>query len=151
MTARARHAFSALASVASVALSLGAGCAKDPTAVLVTVDADATVPPLLILRTTVTNVDDPARRASAERSSPYASDDAGDRPGPFVFPLDIPLTVDPSLAGVVVITVEGLDWDTHAVTATGVTSAGVIAQGTTAASLTLAAVPTGGGADGGTD
>ena len=38
--------------------------------------------------------------------------DAADRPGPFVFPLVLSLTVDASLAGPVTVTVEGLDWDT---------------------------------------
>jgi hypothetical protein len=109
MTDRVRDALGALANVTlSVVLLLGVGCAKDPTAVLVTVDADATAPPLLILRTTVTNVDDPARRASARSvRRPTRATTLVIRPGPFVFPLDIPLTVDPSLAGVVVITVEG--------------------------------------------
>jgi hypothetical protein len=145
MTLRRRHAL-ALA----VALC-GAGCAKDPTAVDVTVNADATAPAILLLRTTVTDADDPSRVGSSERSSPYASDDAADRPGPFGFPTDIALTIDPTFAGPVVVTVEGLDWDTHAVIAAGSTTASVVAQTTTAASLTLTAVPTGGAGDGGTD
>ena len=87
--------------------------------------------------------------AGSDRSSPYASD-AADRPGPFVFPLSLPQTVDPSFAGLVDVTVEGLDWDTHAVIASGTTSGAVVAQKTTTASLTLqpTAQP-GAGADGG--
>src|SRR5262245_25664427 len=46
---------------------LGAGCAKDATSVVVIVAADGTVPPLLILRTTVAHADDPATQSSAER------------------------------------------------------------------------------------
>ena len=37
----------------------------------------------------------------------------------------------PSFAGLVDITVEGLDWDTHAVIASGTTSGAVVAQKTT--------------------
>lgn len=146
MTSAARHALAALA----IALC-AAGCAKDPTAVNVTVSADATVPPILILRTTVTDADDPTRVGSSERSSPYASDDAADRPGPFGFPVDIALTIDATFAGPVLVTVEGIDWDTHAVTAAGSTTGTVVAQQTTAASLTLTAATTGGAGDGGTD
>ena len=102
----------------SAALVLGAGCAKDSTAVIVTVDADATVPPILILQTTVARADDPSMYSGAQRSSP-AQGDAADRPGPFLFPFDLSLTVSDSFAGSVVVTVEGIDWDTHAVTARG--------------------------------
>jgi hypothetical protein len=134
----------------SVGLVVGAGCAKDPTSVLVTVDADATTPALLILRTTVARTDNPATESSSERSSP-AQGDAADRPGPFLFPFDLSLTVDPSFAGPVTITVEGLDWDTHAVTARGTTPATVVAQKSTTASLTLTGVVNTGSGDGGTD
>jgi hypothetical protein len=142
----------ALAAAALIAagLALGAGCAKDSTSVVVTVDADTTVPPLLILRTIVARADDPATQSSAERSSPYSSD-AADRPGPFLFPLDLEVTVDARFAGPVVVTVEGLDWDTHAATARGSAPATVVAQKSTGASLTLAGVVNTGGGDGGTD
>jgi hypothetical protein len=70
------------------------------------------------------------------RSSPYASD-AGDRPGPFAFPLDLDLTMDPGLAGPVDIRVEGLDWDTTAVIASGSTTAAVVAEKPVSASVTL--------------
>ena len=145
MTSRVRHALAAAFALC------GAACAKDPTGVNVTVNADATVAPILILRTTVTDADDPTRVGSSERTSPYASDDAADRPGPFGFPFDIALTIDATFAGPVVVTVEGLDWDTHAVTAAGSTTGSVVAQQTTAAVLTLTAVTTGGAGDGGTD
>lgn len=131
-------------------LLLGGGCAKDSTSVLLTVEADATVPPILILRTTVARTDDPGTQSSSERSSP-AQGDAADRPGPFAFPFALSLTVDPSFAGPVTVTIEGLDWDTHAVTARGNTPATVVAQKSTTASLTLTGVVNTGGGDGGTD
>jgi hypothetical protein len=123
----------------AAALSCGAGCAKDSTSVFVTVDANATVPPILILRTTVARAADPSVRATANRSSSYAGD-AADRPGPFVFPLGLSLTVDASFAGPVVVTIDGLDWDTLAVTASGSMDATIVAQQQTQASLTLAPV-----------
>ena len=136
--------------VLATALGLGAGCAKDSTAVIVTVDADATVPPILILRTSIARADDPSMQSGAERTSP-AQGDAADRPGPFLFPFDLSLTVRDSFAGPVVVTVEGLDWDTHAVTARGVTSATVVTQKSTTASLTLTGVVNTGGGDAGID
>jgi hypothetical protein len=135
---RARCGVIALA----LGLSSGAGCAKDPTALRVVVDADAAVPPILIVRTSVAQADDPARNATAERSS-NSDDDAGDRPGPFFFPLDLSLTVDPSFAGPVIVTVEGLDWDTRTVIASGSTAAIVEAHRTASASLTLTAAAAG--------
>jgi len=114
------------------------GCAKDATAILVTVGAEADVPPILILRSTVVRSDN--LRSSAERSSSAASD-AADRPGPFVFPFQLSLTVDQSFAGPVSVIVEGIDWDTHTVTAAGSTPATVVAQQTTDASLTLTTTP----------
>ena len=132
------------------AAALGAGCAKDATTLTVSVYAEATVPPLLILRRrrwrAPTILD---QRASSDRSSPYASD-AADRPGPFVFPLSLPVTVDATFAGPVVVTVQGLDWDTNAVIASGVGDAVVVAQKTTAVALTLVAVAVG-ATDGGRD
>jgi hypothetical protein len=92
---------------------------------------------------------DPASRASAERSSNYAGD-AADRPGPFLFPLGLPVTVNQTYAGPVIITIEGVDWDTHAVTARGSASATVVAQKASEATLTLTAAASGGG-DGGVD
>jgi len=133
----------------AAAVAVAAGCAKEPTSVAVLVEADATVPPILILRSTLASAADPTRASSGQRSSPYGSD-AADRPGPFAFPLELPVTVDSSLAGPVVITIEGIDWDTHAVTARGSTPAAVVAQQTIQASLTLTAVAPVGG-DGGTD
>jgi hypothetical protein len=146
-TALSRHAF-AIAALAT-ALACGAGCAKDATAVSVWVDVDATVPPILIIRTAVARADDPARQAAANRTSPYASD-AADRPGPFVFPVDLSVTIDESFAGPVVITIEGLDWDSNVVTARGEGPATVVAQKTTAATVTMTAVAVG-GSDGGSD
>jgi hypothetical protein len=140
MAPRLRHLSSVtlLAVALSFALSFGLGCAKDPTSVFVAVYADNTVPPILILRTVVERAGDPASRASADRSSPYASD-AADRPGPFVFPLGLPLTVDQTYAGPVIITLEGIDWDTHAVTASGSATATIVAQQMSEAQVTLTA------------
>ena len=146
-TAVSRHALAGVMVVAAAAL--GAGCAKDATTVTVSVYAEANVPPVLILRTAVARADDLEQRASSDRSSPYASD-AADRPGPFVFPLSLPVTVDASLAGPVIVTIQGLDWVTKAVTASGVGEAVVVAQKTTTASLTLVAVAVG-ATDGGRD
>jgi hypothetical protein len=136
-----------LAVALSFALSVGLGCAKDPTSVFVAVDADSTVPPILILRTVIERAGDPASRSGGERSSPYASD-AADRPGPFLFPLGLPVTVGETYAGPIIITVEGVDWDTHAVTARGSATATVVAQKNAEASLTLTAAATGGGQGG---
>ena len=138
-----------LLAVGAAVLALGAGCAKDPTSVGVTIDADPTVPPILAMRTTLARASDPTMRSSSERASPYASD-AANRPGPFVFPFAWKLTVDPSFAGPVVVTVEGLDWDTNAVIASASADAIVEAQQMTLASVRLEPVR-GGGGDGGTD
>jgi hypothetical protein len=137
------------AAALAAACLLGAGCAKDATSLTVTVDADSTVPPLLILRTAVARAADPARPVTANRSSPYAGD-AADRPGPFAFPLLLPVTIDASYAGPVVVTVEGIDWDTGAVTARGDATAVVVAQQDVQTALTLTAAPPGAG-DGGID
>ena len=95
----------------------------------------------------VERADDPASRASASALVKFAGD-AADRPGPFLFPFGLPLTVNQTYAGPVIITIEGVDWDTHAVTARGGASATVVAQNVSEATLTLTAVATGGG-DGG--
>lgn len=146
MTVRGRHAFRV---AVLAALTAGAGCAKDATSVVVTVSAEAAVPPILILRSTVATQDDPPRTSTSNRSSSNEGD-AGDRPGPFVFPLQLSLTVDSSLKGLVDITVEGLDWDTYAVTARGTTTGVVVPEHNIAASLKLLpAAPI--GSDGGTD
>ena len=147
MTVDRRQAWRAV--LAAAALLAAGGCAKDPTSVFVVIDADASVPPLMILRTTVTRAGDPSMQVSSERSSSVESD-AADRPGPFPFPFGLKLTVDPSFAGDVVVTIEGLDWDTHAVLAAGSADAVIEAQGMTEASLTLEPVR-GGAVDGGTD
>ena len=145
---RWRQTFTAAA--LSAATLLGGGCAKDATSVLVTVSADATVPSILILRSAVARADDPANPSSSNRSSPYEGD-AADRPGPFLFPLLLPVTVDASLAGPVVVTVEGIDWDTAAVNARGSAAAVVVAQKQTETSLMLTATPIDGGDAGGPD
>jgi hypothetical protein len=98
--------------------ALAAACAKDPTTVVTEVGVDGDVPPLRILRTSVaptTNLE----RASTHEQSSLEQGDAGDRPGPFRFPLALWLTVDASLAGPVLVSIQGLDWDTRAVLAEG--------------------------------
>jgi hypothetical protein len=151
MTFLARHAARVTAMVAGAVLAvvIAVGCAKESTSLFVGVDADPSVPPILILRTTVARVDDPSVQSSASRASPYASD-AADRPGPWLFPVGLPLTVDPVFAGDVTVTVDGIDWDTSAVIASGDTSATIAAQKQTTASLTLEPIRTA-GSDGGTD
>jgi hypothetical protein len=136
MTAGARRA---LAGVMMMAVATcGAACAKDATRVYVVVEADATVPPILLLRAALARAADPAQPVTSDRTSPYAGD-AADRPAPFVFPLGLPLTIDPSFAGPVVVTVEGLDWDSNAVLARGSGDAVVVAEKETGASVTLTA------------
>jgi hypothetical protein len=141
---------SASALLAAAALS---GCAVSTTQVTTVVDADATVPPILLIQIVVTSDANPALTSmSAIRSQ--AIGDAADRPAPFLFPLALPVSVDESFAGAVTITMEGLDWDTQAVIARGSTGATVVARQTTQATLTLTAVsatpgPDGGGEDGG--
>jgi hypothetical protein len=105
--------------------ALAAACAKDPTTIVTEVGTDANVPPLLILRTSVASTANLESRFTTEQSSLEQSD-AGDRPGPFRFPLALWLTVDPSLAGPVLVSIQGLDWDTHAVIAEGSGSGEVI-------------------------
>jgi hypothetical protein len=142
---------------AAVVLSAGAllaaaglaGCAKTPTQVLVVVEADATVPPLLILRSTLARAADPGARVSSTLRSLNENSDAANRPGPFFFPLLLPLGLDPSFAGAVTITIEGLDWDSQAVLASGTTLAEVAADRQTNAAVTLTAVPAAGSGDGG--
>ena len=131
----------------SAASLFAVGCAKDATSVVVVVAADTTVPPILILRTGVARADDPARPFTSNRVSPYGGD-AADRPGPFVFPLSLRITVDASLAGPVIVTVEGVDWDTSAVTARGDAPGMVVAQQETQTSLMLTAAPSAGDAGG---
>jgi hypothetical protein len=122
-------------------------CAKSPTSILTVVSADPSAPPILILRTSVARVSDPTVLSGTMQTSPTLSD-ASDRPGPYEFPFPLDLTVDPSLAGPVTLTMQGLDWDTYAVIASGSTTADVVAQQQTHASLTLFPV-SGGGGDGG--
>jgi hypothetical protein len=119
------------------ALGVGAGaCAKDSTSVLTTIEADAAAPPILLLQARVARADDPTRATSGRFTSSNIGD-AADRPGPFVFPFTMSLTVDASFAGAVVITIDGLDWDSNAVIASGTTTADVVAQHDTQATVRL--------------
>lgn len=108
-------------------VALAVGCAKDPTTVVTEVGVDTNVPPLLILRTSVASTTNLERMSTHEQSS-LEQGDAGDRPGPFRFPLALWLTVDPSFAGSVLVSIQGLDWDTHAVIAEG-SGAGEVVPG----------------------
>ena len=148
MPRRQRWRLALTVAALSAATLFSAGCAKDVTSVMVTVSADDTVPSILILRSAVARADDLAHPVSSKRSSPYEGD-AADRPGPFLFPLLLPVTVDASLAGPVVVTMEGIDWDTVAVIAQG-SAAAVVAQKQAETSLTLTATA-GDGGDGGRD
>ena len=122
---------------AALASALCAGaCAKESTSVLIVIEADAAAPPVLLMQVRIARADYPTRTVSSRFTSPYLGD-AGDRPGPFVFPFAMSLTVDPTFAGPVVITMEGLDWDTNAVIATGTTTADVVAQHETQAIVRL--------------
>jgi len=98
--------------------ALAVACAKDPTTIVTEVGVAADVPPLLILRTIVASTTNLEHTSTSEQSS-LEQGDAGDRPGPFRFPLALWLTVDPSFAGPVLVSLQGLDWDTHAVVAEG--------------------------------
>jgi hypothetical protein len=122
---------------AAIAIWLGgAACAKDATTIVTEVGIDGTVPPLLILRTSVASTSNLDLPYTSEQSSPELGD-AGDRPGPFRFPLALWLTVDSGLAGPVLVSVQGLDWDTHAVVAEGSGSAEVVPQQETRAVVWL--------------
>lgn len=123
---------------AGVIVVLAAACAKDPTTIVTEVGTDATVPPLRILRTAIASTTNLERVFAAERSSLEESD-AGDRPGAFRFPLALWLTVDPTLAGPVIVSIQGLDWDSHAVVAEGSGLGEVVAGGETRAVVILSA------------
>jgi hypothetical protein len=125
-------------------------CAQSSTVVETEVSADNTVPPVLILQMAVTNVARPAVQSSSQFASRAPGYEAG-VPGPFAFPLDLPISVDPSFAGTVTVTVQGLDWNTYAVIASGSTTAQVVAHEQTHAAITMSAAPTcdGAGVDGG--
>jgi len=130
-----------LAAAAAVACALGVGaCAKDSTSVLTVIEADPAVPPVLLLQARIARADDPTRVSSSRFTSSNLGD-AGDRPGPFVFPFAMSLTVDASFAGAVVVTIDGLDWDTNAVIASGSTAADVVAQHDTQAVVRLRRPP----------
>jgi hypothetical protein len=137
--------------VAAIAWAALAGCAKNPTTIVVPLGTDATAPPILILGANVVSAADPTRTGSSLQASPESSD-AGDRPGPFPFPFYLTVTVDASLAGPVNVTIEGIDWDSYAVIATGSTTATVVAEqavySATAVVLTATGAP---GGDGGPD
>ena len=122
---------------AMLACALGAGaCAKDSTSVLTIIEAEAAAPPILLLQARVARADDPTRATSSRFTSANLGD-AADRPAPFVFPFAMSLTVDASFAGAVVITIDGLDWDSNAVIASGSTTADVVAQRDTQATVKL--------------
>ena len=130
------------------ALAAAAGCAQSTTVVLTSVDVDLTVPPLLLLRTTLTSASNPALTSSSAIRS-LAQGDAQDRPAPFVFPLVLPISAGPSFAGEAIITVDGLDWVSMAVIATGRMTATVVAGQRTTVELIMTGVGVAGGGDGG--
>jgi hypothetical protein len=133
-------------------------CAQSSTVVETQVSADNTVPPVLILQMAVANLARPALQSSSQLASLQPGFEAG-IPAPFAFPLELPISVDPSFAGTVTVTVQGLDWNTYAVIASGSTTAQVVAHQQTHAAITMSAPPTcdgtgvdgGGACDGGAD
>lgn len=146
----------ALATILSVLPSLH--CAQSSTVIETRVGADSTVPPVLILQMIVTSGANPALQSSSQLASLTPGPEAG-VPAPFAFPVDLPISVDPSYAGAVTVTVEGLDWNTSAVIASGSTTAQVVAHQQTHAAITMSAPPAcegpapvgGGTCDGGAD
>lgn len=132
-----------------------AGCAKKPTGVIADVSVDPAVPPLLQLRISVASASDPSLVASNSYTSLFKGD-AADRPGAFFFPLKLSMNLPVDFAGDVIVTVEGLDWDTNAVVARGAGTAQVVVEKTAMTALTLTPVvgtnpDAGEGSDGGTD
>ena len=124
------------------AAAVAGGCSKSPTTILAIVTVDDTVPPIRVLRSQVMQTSGAGQVAGAERRSPLPPmGDASDRSDPFSFPLALPLTVDRSFAGAVQVTIEGVDWDTNAVTATGTAPADVIAEQQTDVTVMLSAPP----------
>lgn len=117
------------------------GCAKTPTRVDTTVwlaDVPHMPPPILLLRMSLAPADDPARATTTEIRSQILGD-ASDRPDPFVFPMTLAIAGG-DVIGPAVVTVEGLDWDSHAVVARGSTTAEVSAEQRTSATILLSAV-----------
>jgi hypothetical protein len=133
-------------------------CAQSSTVIETQVSADSTVPPVLLLQMVVANIANPALQSSSQLISLAAGFEAG-IPGPFAFPLELPISVDPSFAGTATVTVQGLDWNTNAVIASGSTTAQVVAHQQTHAAITMSATPScdgagvdsGGACDGGVD
>ncbi|MBC8132522.1 MAG: hypothetical protein H7X95_06040 [Deltaproteobacteria bacterium] len=136
--------------ILAVAAGIG-GCAKTPTVVVTNVMVDGTVSPLLLLNSTVSLDSDPTKQSSASLVS-LAKGDAAGQPGPYFFPLELPLSVPPALSGPVTITIEGLDWATGKVIARGTGKGEVVKEQSTRASVTLTAVNPGpsNGSDAGT-
>lgn len=132
------------------ALALG-GCAKSPTRVLVTLSGDGTVPPFAILRGSVARDANAVGHTTVAVVAPVFGDSDADRPAPFSLPLDFLVPIPTGWSGSVNITVDGLDWDTNKVLATGTTVATATSEQTTRASLTLKGVPGGSSGDGGSD
>ena len=115
------------------------GCAKSPTVVMTQISVDDTVPPILQLRTTLSLDSDPSNVASNMFSSLFHGD-AADRPAPYRFPMLIQVAAPPDWSGPATIVVEGLDWDTNKVNATGTAAAQVNAGQVSQAALTLTGV-----------
>jgi hypothetical protein len=117
-----------------------AGCAKNPTFVLTTVNADQTVPALTQLTLLISSAADPSIHVSSMLVSHYPGSLDGGLPV-IALPAQFPFSVDPNyLSGAAIIRVDGVDNDTGAVLATGSTPAQIIPQEQTEASLTLTAV-----------
>jgi hypothetical protein len=124
----------------AIALLLSA-CAQSPTVIDTEVTSDGTVPPIMLIQMTVRNDSQPALQSSSQEVSLNPGLEAG-VPGPFIFPLVLPISVDSTLAGAVTVTVQGLDWTSSAVIATGSTTAQVVAGKTTQALVMLTSTTT---------
>jgi cysteine-rich repeat protein len=132
------------AAAAALALPVVAGCAKDPTVVMTEVRVgDENVPVFGVMRTSVARVSNPEQRAWSEAVSLFTvgTGDAA-MPAPFALPRVLPVTMDESFAGQVIITVEGLAWNPErTVLASGSTTADAVAGQRTYATIVLTAGP----------
>jgi hypothetical protein len=135
--------------VVTIAAATLFGCAKPQTLILTEVSADPTVPPLLVLQYWVARAADPMHPATASVVS-LVPGDAADGRAFYTFPMVLPMGPFPGWSGTVEITLDGRDWETDKIVASGKTTAEIVPEQQTRAALTLTAVSDPGGADGGT-
>ena len=122
------------------------GCSKAPTVVLLTVSADATVPPVASIRVTLVQ---PKGNAMRTFRSLLADTDAGAEP--FVFPAPIEFLFSDGVDDEATILVEGLDYmANNAVVARGMGTTHVKPQASVTAEVTISGVAGESSGDGGT-